>query len=182
MIKRGAGCLPKKETLDIPSPPCYPKCISTVNTVCGGPRRRGREGERMISLNYRDSRPIYEQIKDGLRKLIVTGAMGPDEKLPSVRAMATQLSINPNTIQRAYNELEGEGYIYSVPGKGSFATGSAGADEARRRELMGRARELLAELKYLGVPEPELLALVREEPAEAGAAAEDVPEEKGGTQ
>ena len=56
----------------------------------------------MISLNYRDSRPIYEQIRDGLKKLIVSGAMAPDEKLPSVRALATQLSINPNTIQRAY--------------------------------------------------------------------------------
>ena len=137
----------------------------------------------MISLNYRDSRPIYEQIKDGLRKLIVTGAMGPDEKLPSVRAMATQLSINPNTIQRAYNELEGEGYIYSVPGKGSFASGSAGADEARRKELLGRARELLAELKYLGVPEAELLALVREEPAETGGTPRDAaaPDGRGGT-
>ena len=68
----------------------------------------------MISLNYRDSRPIYEQIRDGLRKLIVTGALSADEKLPSVRALAAQLAINPNTIQRAYNELEGEGYIYSV--------------------------------------------------------------------
>ena len=74
----------------------------------------------MISLNYRDARPIYEQVKDGLRKLIVTGAMTPDERLPSVRALATQLAINPNTIQRAYTELENEGYIYSVPGKGSF--------------------------------------------------------------
>ena len=55
----------------------------------------------MISLNYRDSRPIYEQIKDGLKKLIATGAIAADEKLPSVRALATQLSINPNTIQRA---------------------------------------------------------------------------------
>ena len=71
----------------------------------------------MISLNYRDSRPIYEQIRDGLRKLIVTGALSADEKLPSVRALAAQLAINPNTIQRAYNELEGEGYIYSVPGR-----------------------------------------------------------------
>lgn len=124
----------------------------------------------MISLNYRDSRPIYEQIKDGLRKLIVTGAIGTDEKLPSVRSLATQLSINPNTIQRAYNELEGEGYIYSVPGKGSFATGSAGADEARRKELMSRARELLAELKYLGVSQEELAALVREELKMPGAA------------
>ena len=112
----------------------------------------------MISLNYRDSRPIYEQIKDGLRKLIVTGAMGPDEKLPSVRAMATQLSINPNTIQRAYNELEGEGYIYSVPGKGSFATGDPDADASRREDL----RE---ELRYLGGSQEELMALLEEEPS-----------------
>ena len=116
----------------------------------------------MISLNYRDSRPIYEQIEDGMRKLIVTGALGADEKLPSVRALAAQLAINPNTIQRAYNELEGEGYIYSVPGKGSFASANAGADEARRRELLGKVRELLAELRYLGVSQQELADLVKE--------------------
>ena len=121
----------------------------------------------MISLNYRDSRPIYEQIKDGLRKLMVTGALQPDEKLPSVRALATQLSINPNTIQRAYNELEGEGYIYSVPGKGSFAAGNAGADESRRRELLEKLRELAAELKYLGVTGEELAALVRDVPGQS---------------
>ena len=116
----------------------------------------------MISLNYRDSRPIYEQIKDGLRKLIVTSALAADDKLPSVRSLATQLSINPNTIQRAYNELENEGYIYSVPGKGSFAAGNAGADEARRRELKDKVRELVAELRYLGVSQEELQALVAE--------------------
>lgn len=116
----------------------------------------------MISLNYRDSRPIYEQIKDGLRKLIVTGAIKADDKLPSVRALATQLAINPNTIQRAYNELEGEGYIYSVPGKGSFASGNTGAEEARRAELLAKIRELLAELRYLGVSQQELLELVKE--------------------
>ena len=122
----------------------------------------------MISLNYRDSRPIYEQIKDGLRKLIVTGALRTGEKLPSVRALATQLSINPNTIQRAYNELEGEGYIYSVPGKGSFAAGNTGADEARRKELTEKLRELAAELKYLGVTGEELAALVLEAPEISG--------------
>ena len=122
----------------------------------------------MISLNYRDSRPIYEQIKDGLRKLIVTGALRTGEKLPSVRALATQLSINPNTIQRAYNELEGEGYIYSVPGKGSFAAGNTGADEARRKELTEKLRELAAELKYLGVTGEELATLVSEAPEISG--------------
>ena len=113
----------------------------------------------MISLNYRDSRPIYEQIKDGLKKLIVTGGLAADERLPSVRALATQLSINPNTIQRAYNELEGEGYIYSIPGKGSFAAANAGADENRKRELLNKVREILAELRYLGVSRQELLDL-----------------------
>ena len=116
----------------------------------------------MISLNYRDSRPIYEQIRDGLRKLIVTGALSADEKLPSVRALAAQLAINPNTIQRAYNELEGEGYIYSVPGKGSFAAANAAADSPPRAELLTQVRELLSELRYLGVSQQELLNLVKE--------------------
>ncbi|MCI9121474.1 MAG: GntR family transcriptional regulator [Oscillibacter sp.] len=119
----------------------------------------------MISLNYRDTRPIYEQIKDGLRKLIVTKAIATDEKLPSVRALATQLSINPNTIQRAYNDLENEGYIYSIPGKGSFATGDHQAGADRRRELWEKTRELLAELRYLGVSQEELMALLDEEPS-----------------
>lgn len=117
----------------------------------------------MISLNYRDSRPIYEQIRDGLKKLIVTNGLSADEKLPSVRALAAQLAINPNTIQRAYNELEGEGYIYSIPGKGSFVSANGGADTARREELLAQARELLSELKYLGVSQQELEALVKEE-------------------
>ena len=116
----------------------------------------------MISLNYRDSRPIYEQIRDGLRKLIVTGALSADEKLPSVRALAAQLAINPNTIQRAYNELEGEGYIYSVPGKGSFAAANAAAETAPRAGQGTQVRELQAARRYLGVSQQELLNLVKE--------------------
>lgn len=116
----------------------------------------------MIHLDYRDSRPIYEQVKDGLRRLMVTGVLASGDKLPSVRAMASQLSINPNTIQRAYNELEGEGYIYSVPGKGSFASAGVGADDGRRQELERQLRELLAELKYLGVTAEELGTLIKE--------------------
>jgi len=117
----------------------------------------------VISLNYRDSRPIYEQIRDGLRKLIVTGALATDEKLPSVRALAAQLAINPNTIQRAYTELEQEGYIYSVPGKGSFAAGNAGAGAQRKKELEAQLRETIRELRYLGVGREELEALMKEE-------------------
>lgn len=127
------------------------------------PKMEKGEMKHMISLNYRDARPIYEQIKDELRKLIVTGAMTTNEKLPSVRSLAAQLAINPNTIQRAYNELESEGYIYSVPGKGSFAAADAGKDSSRRQELMKKVRELLRELRYLGVTQAELQALVKEE-------------------
>ncbi len=119
----------------------------------------------MLTLNYRDSRPIYGQIKDGLRRLIVTGALEPDEKLPSVRSMAMELAINPNTIQRAYAELEAEGFIYSVPGKGSFAArrlGADGAHAARRAALMERLRELIAELRYLNVADSEIIALMNE--------------------
>ena len=75
----------------------------------------------MLTLDYRDARPIYGQIKDSLRRLIVAGALGPDEKLPSIRALALDLSINPNTIRRAYTALEQEGFIYLDPGKGRFA-------------------------------------------------------------
>ena len=113
----------------------------------------------MLTLNYRDSRPIYEQIKDGLRRMIVTSAMAQDEKLPSVRAMATQLSINPNTIQRAYGELEAEGYVYSVSGRGSFVAETDNGQAQRIRELTEQLRPLLEELKALGYTRQSLEAL-----------------------
>ena len=117
----------------------------------------------MITLNYRDARPIYEQVKDGLRKLIVSGAIADGEKLPSVRQLASQLAINPNTIPRAYNELEAEGYAASVPGKGSFAVrGERGQDDARRQELTARLRETAAELRAMGMSQAEIEALCKE--------------------
>lgn len=119
----------------------------------------------MININFRDSRPIYEQVKTTLRKLIVSGAMSPDEKLPSVRELASQLVINPNTIQRAYRELEQEGYIISIPGKGSYANLSARVDEGRKKELLTAMDEIVAELLYLGVTPDELDRRIREKEA-----------------
>ena len=72
-------------------------------------------------LDYRDPLPIYEQLKQECKRLILSGVIAPGDKLPSVRELAGSLSINPNTIQRAYRELEADGYLISVPGKGSFA-------------------------------------------------------------
>ena len=119
----------------------------------------------MINIHFRDSRPIYEQVKTTLRKLIVSGAMSPDEKLPSVRELASQLVINPNTIQRAYRELEQEGYIISIPGKGSYANLSAQVDEGRKKELLTATDEIVAELLYLGVTPDELDRRIREKEA-----------------
>lgn len=119
----------------------------------------------MININFRDSRPIYEQVKTTLRKLIVSGAMSPDEKLPSVRELASQLVINPNTIQRAYRELEQEGYIISIPGKGNYANLSAQVDEGRKKELLTAMDEIVAELLYLGVTPDELDRRIREKEA-----------------
>ena len=113
----------------------------------------------MIVLDYRDSRPLYQQVKDSLRRMMLTGLLSPEEKLPSVRALATQLAINPNTIQRAYAELEAEGYIYSVAGKGSFVSTGDGEHLRRIAELTGRLVPLLEELKSLGYTREQLLAL-----------------------
>ena len=103
----------------------------------------------MIQLNHRDVRPIYEQVKDQLRMLVITGAIKSDERLPSVRDMAQSLAINPNTIQRAYRELEREGYIYTISGKGSFASVCQEIDEKRTAELLEKFDEVAGELLYL---------------------------------
>lgn len=110
----------------------------------------------MIQLNYRDSRPYYQQIMDNIRQLIVSQVLKADEKLPSVRDLASSLAINPNTIQRAYRELEAEGYVYSLSGKGTFVAPLADTRMSRKKELLKVYEETLQELLYLEVPIEEL--------------------------
>ena len=104
----------------------------------------------MLHLDYRDPRPIYEQVQDGLRKLMMAGALQEGEKLPSVRTLASQLAINPNTIQRAYEALEREGYVYSLPGKGSFVAPRKDVDEQRKQQLLKTFTDSARELLFLG--------------------------------
>ena len=115
----------------------------------------------MFAINYRDPRPIYEQIMDELRKMIISGVFAPDEKLPSVRDLAQQLAINPNTIQRAYRELELSGYIYSVAGKGNFVAQRHEVDEGRKAALLAQLAEAARELRYLGVGDEEIAAYLK---------------------
>ncbi|MCX4318346.1 GntR family transcriptional regulator [Lachnospiraceae bacterium 38-14] len=110
----------------------------------------------MLQLNYRDAKPIYEQIKDGIRKLLLSKAIEPDEKLPSVRELASSLAINPNTISRAYRELESEGYVYSKQGKGTFASSPVFINQTRKQELLVTFDDVVTELFVLSVTKEEL--------------------------
>ena len=110
-----------------------------------------------IILSNSSGKPIYEQIRIGFINMISTGALNPGEKLPSVREMATQLAINPNTIQRAYRELEAEGFIYSVAGKGSFVSERGDIVAGRKAELLQKFDELVSELNDCGVSAEELI-------------------------
>ena len=108
----------------------------------------------MLQLNYRDPRPIYEQVKSEFRRLILSGAL-----LPSVRELAGSLAINPNTIQRAYRELETEGCIISMPGKGSFVADAADIARQKHQAAEQALRQALADLRALGCSAEELDAL-----------------------
>lgn len=109
----------------------------------------------MILLDYKDRRPIYEQVAEKLQELMVCGALPEDSQLPSVRSLAMELSINPNTIQRAYTELERHGYIYSIKGKGSFAASNSLIKESKRLELYSELKRLTDEAKFLGITKEE---------------------------
>lgn len=116
----------------------------------------------MIILNTRDPKPIYEQITDNLRRLIASGGIAPGERLPSVRELATRLTINPNTIQRAYRQLEQEGYIVSLPGKGCFAAEGSAPRQDRLRMLWLQLEAAAAELRLAGVSQQELISHLTE--------------------
>ncbi|HOQ09719.1 MAG TPA: GntR family transcriptional regulator [Syntrophomonadaceae bacterium] len=111
----------------------------------------------MINIDPKKPQPIFEQVKEGLKNLIIRGVLKPDEKIPSVREMAQILAINPNTIQRAYRELEQEGYVYQVTGKGTFvAEAVPGVNREKIDALIDEVLKLARELIYLGVSKEEI--------------------------
>ena len=111
----------------------------------------------MLHLDYRDARPIYTQICDGIRDQILSGVLHPEDKLPSVRELATRLTINPNTIQRAYRELEMQGWIATVPGKGCFVCGIPGEATTEQAQLLEQFDKTVAALQALGITRDELI-------------------------
>ena len=116
----------------------------------------------MVQLDYRDARPIYTQIVDGFREQIVAGVLLQGDRMPSVRELACQLTINPNTIQRAYRELEMEGWIASVPGKGSFVCGVPSGPQREQLSMLANFDKIVADLVSLGLSREELIQRIQQ--------------------
>ena len=114
----------------------------------------------MIILDYKDRRPIYEQVVSKLEELMLLGVLKENEPLPSVRALAMELSINPNTIQRAYGELERRGVIYAAKGRGNFVSDVGDRREERLREVRAEMTALAGKARSLGADDAQLTAWV----------------------
>lgn len=124
-------------------------------------QKQRKEHPALIFIDYKDRRPVYEQIADHYQELVITGVLEADTPLPSVRALAMELSINPNTIQHAYAEMERRGILYSVKGRGSFIAGTEPLVERRKRELMTELSVRFAEAARLGMDPTALQALLQ---------------------
>ncbi|MCD7738918.1 MAG: GntR family transcriptional regulator [Lachnospiraceae bacterium] len=114
----------------------------------------------MILLDYRDKRPIYEQVVEKLERLIVGGGLEANTKMPSVRALALELAVNPNTIQRAYAQLEQEGYLYTVSGRGSFVAHESEWRGAKEAELTKKLQAAVQEAREAGMKRERLEAII----------------------
>ena len=116
----------------------------------------------MITLDYADRRPIYEQVVEKMKDLILLGVLVTDEQLPSVRELAMDLSINPNTVQRAYAELERQGVIYCVKGRGNFVASISTVKDKHKEEVKTRLLELVGMAKKADITEADFVTLVKE--------------------
>jgi len=115
----------------------------------------------MKIIDYQDSRPIYEQIVESFKIQIFKGILQPDEQMPSVRSLAMELSTNPNTVQRAYSELERQGFIYTVKGRGNFVKGDDTLKLTKKQEVINSIIELFVEANSIGIAFDEILPEVR---------------------
>lgn len=115
----------------------------------------------MIHLDFHDPRPMYEQVVEQFEMLIARGALAADERIPSVRQLSVQLSLNPNTVQKAYSELLSRGEIYSVRGKGNFVSGDQTVIRNKKLEqIRGEMLALLRQAKEFGASTEQLHALL----------------------
>ncbi len=114
----------------------------------------------MFSIDYHSRQPIYEQLYDNVIHLVSLGVLTPDEQLPPVRQLAMELGINPNTVSKAYKNLENDGMIYSVVGKGSFISGKSDITEWKKQEITTKITQAVQEAVKLGIEQQQIVELV----------------------
>lgn len=151
---------------------CYStNCTKSVNTLevkqntgkqNGNKADLGERRNGVITLDYADRRPIYEQVVEKMKELILLGVLETDSQLPSVRELAMELSINPNTVQRAYAELERQGVIYCVKGRGNFVSGASALREQHKQEIVAQISELVNRAIKAEITEEEFRSFVKE--------------------
>ena len=143
---------------------------------------KGAASTIMTLIDWRDSRPIYEQIAENLKRLILIDVLQPGEQLPSVRSLAMENGTNPNTVQKAYAELERQGVIYTVRGKGVFVSGNAALKDKKEQELIDRAADIFREGEDLGIDPGKIykgaLSRLKEKPADTSSRGKGAEEEK----
>jgi len=140
-----------------PFGPCYFSVMSVSNVLI-----QLRIGGNMIVLDYRDKRPLNEQVAEKIMNLIVQGGLSPGEKLPSVRNLAVDLSVNPNTVQRAYSFLEEKGYITTITGRGNYVSEERSWKEGLKSEVLAEVKDVIGKAKAAGIKLDEALGCVRE--------------------
>jgi len=115
----------------------------------------------MINLDYKSGQTLHEQIEEGIKQLIISGALASDEQLPSVRELSINLTVNPNTVQRAYKQLEQDGFIYSIKGKGNFVSNIIeGTGDKLKRNALVEFEKTARELAFLGESREKLIEVI----------------------
>ncbi len=114
----------------------------------------------MLKLDYKSDMPLHEQITQGVRTLVIRGVLKKDDKLPSVRDLSVELTVNPNTVQRAYKTLEQEGIIYSIRGRGNFVSEIRECDQKTRETLYETLKKTVRELAFFGVDKASVTQII----------------------
>ncbi|WFD09518.1 GntR family transcriptional regulator [Tepidibacter hydrothermalis] len=118
----------------------------------------------MININSRSSKPIYEQIIDGIKENIMKKILRPNDKIPSVRELASMITANPNTVSRAYKELERQGFIVSIKGRGTYVADDyePDVDYQKMKKIKGQIKNIIIDMHHMGIGESELIEIIKE--------------------
>lgn len=129
----------------------------------------------MFQIDLKSRKLIYEQVVDNIKQMIIKGVVKEESKLPSVRELSKELTVNPNTIQKAYKELERDGYIYTVTGLGCFVASreQLQVNDRKTRAMLEELKDIVCELIYAGINQNKVIETVKKEYEERGGSVDN---------